>query len=364
MRAWKRGLLVLGLVVLAGAAAAWGLRERLLLAGLQRAYRQGLSGQPLDGLSDGLHVGLCGAGSPMPDPGRAGPCIAVVAGRRLFVVDSGPGSTRNLALMALPPAQVEAVFLTHYHSDHIGDLGELMLQHWAGGAARRPLDVYGPPGVDQVVEGFEAAYALDRGYRIAHHGPKVVPPAGFGGAPHPFAVGPAGAATLVLQEPDLKVWAFPVDHRPVEPAVGYRFEYKGRVLVVSGDTAPTPGLDRAAAGADVLVHEALSARLVGLQRQAAMAAGRGNVAAILHDIPSYHSTPEAAAETAQRAGVRYLLLDHVVPPVPAALDGVFLGDAARRFSGPLRLGQDGDFLSMPAGSREIRRSNRLRRFPF
>jgi ribonuclease Z len=358
---WRRwGLAALVLVLLA-TGAAWTLRDRLALAAMSRVYRQAFAGRALQELPDGLHVGLCGSGAPMPDPTRAGPCLAVVAGRRLFVIDSGPGSTRNLALMNLPPAQVEAVFLTHFHSDHIGDLGELMLQRWAGGAAVRPLDVYGPTGVDQVVRGFEAAYALDRGYRIAHHGPGVVPPSGFGGAPHPFAVSASGPDVLVLQTPDLKVWAFPVDHHPVEPAVGYRFEYKGRVLVVSGDTAPSPRLERAARGADVLAHEALSARLVAVQRQAALAEGRGNLAAIMHDILSYHSTPEQAADVAQRAGVRYLLLYHLVPPVPTrALEGPFLGEARRHFHGPLRLGHDGDFLSMPAGSHEVRRTNRLR----
>lgn len=361
---WKQSLLALGLALILISAAAWGFRDRLLLAGLDRAYRLGIAAQGLPQLPDGLHVGLCGAGSPMPDPGRVGPCVAVLAGSHLFVVDSGPGSTRTLALMGLPPARAEAVFISHFHSDHIGDLGELMLQHWAGGAARRPLDIYGPVGVDRVVQGFEGAYALDRDYRLRHHAPNVVPPSGFGGAPHPFAIDPAGSPTLVLQAPNLKVWAFAVDHRPAEPAVGYRFEYKDRVLVISGDTASTPALQRAARGADVLVHEALSPILVAMQRQAALAAGRGNLAAILHDIPSYHSTPEAAADTAQRAGVRYLLLDHIVPPTPAILDSAFLGDARARFAGPLRVGQDGDFLSMPAGSHEIRRSNRLRRWPF
>lgn len=352
-------------VLLAAGAAAWANRDRLALAAMSRAYRQAMAGDPLAALPDGLHVGLCGAGSPMPDPTRAGPCVAVVAGRRLFVVDSGPGSTRNLSLMNLPPARVEAVFLTHFHSDHIGDLGELMLQRWGGGAATQPLPVYGPTGVDQVVAGFQAAYALDRGYRIAHHGPKVMPPGGFGGTPHPFLADASGPDVLLLDQPDLKVWAFPVNHEPVEPAVGYRFEYKGRAVVISGDTAPTPRLDQAARGADVLVHEALAPNLVALQRRAALETGRGNLAAILHDIPSYHSTPEQAAQAAQRAEVRYLLLDHIVPPVPTrALERPFLGRARSLYAGPLRLGHDGDFLSLPAGSHAIRETNRLKRFRF
>ena len=97
---------------------------------------------------------------------------------------------------------------------------------------------------------------------------------------------------MVLNEPDLQVIAFPVDHEPVEPAVGYLFVYKGRRLVVSGDTAPSPRLEAAAHGADVLTHEGLAPNLVAMQREAALKAGKWNTAAILHDILSYHTTPE------------------------------------------------------------------------
>jgi ribonuclease Z len=286
-----------------------------------------------------------------------------VAGRRVFVVDIGEGAAKNLALMNLPPAMVGALLITHFHSDHIADLGELMLQHWAGGAARSPLPVYGPTGVDQVVHGFEAAYELDEGYRITHHGPKVVPPSGFGGAPHPFAIDPAGPNVTVIDEPDLQVIAFPVDHGPVKPAVGYLFIYKGRRVVVSGDTSPSPRLEAAAQGADVLVHEGLAPNLVALQRNAALAHGRANLAAIMHDILSYHTTPEQAAAIAQRAHVRYLLFTHVIPPLPLeALEGPFLGRSGQIFHGPIRVGHDGDFLTLPAGTTEIRRTNRLNKF--
>lgn len=363
VRQVKRWVIVsIGVVaVLAGAAAgAWVMRGPIAVALMRRAYERAMARDPLAELPDGLHVGLCGSGSPMPDPARAGPCVAVVAGRQLFVVDSGPGSTRRLSLMQLPPAQVSAVFLTHFHSDHIGDLGELMLQHWGGGAATAPLPVYGPAGVEQVVAGFEQAYSLDRGYRIAHHGPKVMPPPGWGGAAHAFAISKSGPNVVVLNEPDLQVIAFPVDHAPVEPAVGYLFVYKGRRLVVSGDTAPSLRLEAAAHGADVLTHEGLAPNLVALQREAALKAGRWNTAAILHDILSYHTTPEAAAGIAQRAGVRYLLFNHIIPPLPTtALDGPFLGRAPRIFHGSIRVGQDGDFVSMPAHSTQISYTNRL-----
>jgi ribonuclease Z len=237
------------------------------------------------------------------------------------------------------------------------------LQRWASGAATSPVPVYGPTGVAQVVAGFEQAYTLDRGYRVAHHGPIVIPPAGFGGAPHPFAISRAGPDVMVIDQPDLKVTAFPVNHQPVEPAVGYLFVYKGRRVVISGDTAISPRLEAAAQGADVLVHEGLAPNLVAIQRQAALKYGRSNLAAIFHDILSYHATPEQAAGEAERAHVRYLLFTHIIPPLPMrALEGPWLGQTRNIFHGTVRVGHDGDFISLPAGTTDIRRTNRLKTF--
>ena len=359
-RAVGLGVALLAFLLVGG---VWLMRGAIAEHMMARVYDRAMGADPIAALPDGLHVGLRGSGSPMPDPTRAGPCTAVVAGRRLFVIDSGTGSTKNLSLMNLPPARVSAIFLTHYHSDHIADLGELMLQRWASGAATSPVPVYGPTGVDQVVAGFEQAYILDSGYRVAHHGAKVVPPTGFGGAPHAFAVSQTGPNVTLIDEPDLKVIAFPVNHRPVDPAVGYLFVYKGRRVVVSGDTALSPRLEAVAQDADVLVHEGLAPNLVEMQRQAALRHGRTNLAAIFHDILSYHATPEQAAGEAERAHVRYLLFTHIIPPLPmTALEGPWLGAARNIFHGTLRVGHDGDFLSLPAGSTEIRRTNRLKTF--
>lgn len=361
-----RGLtLGLGLLAVLAllAVGVWLMRGPIALRLMARVYDRAMAADGLAAIPDGLNVGLCGSGSPMPDPTRAGPCAVVVAGHREFVIDSGEGSTKNLSLMGLPPARVEAVFITHYHSDHIADLGELMLQHWAGGAASNPLPIYGPNGVEALVGGFEAAYALDRGYRIAHHGPTVVPPAGFGGAAHAFAISAGAPDVSLIDDGGLKVIAFPVEHDPVRPAVGYLFIYKGRRVVISGDTAPSARLEAEARGADVLVHEGLAPNLVALQRQAALRHGRANLAAIFHDILAYHTTPEQAAVIAERARVRMLLFTHVIPPLPLeALEGPFLGHARALFHGRIKVGHDGDFVSLPAGSRDLRVSNRLPRF--
>ena len=360
MRTWGLGLLTL---LILGGGTLWLMRERIALAGMERLYGEAMGGDPLAALPDGLHVGLCGSGAPMPDPSRAGPCVAVVAGKQLFVIDTGSGSTRNLALMNLPPPRVEAVFLTHFHSDHIADLGELMLQRWGGGARTAPVPVYGPTGIDQVVEGFRTAYLQDEGYRVAHHGQAVMPPSGFGGVARPFPVDRAKPDVLLIDQPDLKVWAFPVEHKPAEPSVGYLFVYKGRRVVVSGDTGVSTRLETASKDADVLVHEALSPNLVAIQKKAAQAGKRDNYVHIFEDILDYHATPEQVAGIAQRAGVKDLLFYHVIPPIPVrALEGPFLGDARKIYKGPLQVGRDGDFITLPAGTTEIRRSNRLQRF--
>lgn len=356
------GLALLGLIVVVG-VGGWFARGQIAVAAMEKLYVKALGRGPDDGLADGLSVGLCGAGGPMPDAQRTGPCTAVLAGKRLFVIDAGSGASRNLALMNLPPAKVEAVFLTHFHSDHIDGLGELMLQRWGGANSPTPLPIYGPVGVEQVVAGFMSAYTLDRGYRIAHHGPAIMPPTGFGGQARPFTAAADQPDVVLINEPDLKVTAFPVRHDPVSPAVGYAFTYKGRTVVISGDTAPSKRVEAAAKGADVLVHEGLAPNLVAIQHKAAKAVGRDRLAQIFSDIPGYHTTPHQAAQIAERAKVRMLLFTHVTPGLPiGALEGPFLGDARQVFQGQIKVGRDGDFVTLPAGSDAVIRTDRLKMF--
>ncbi len=305
---------------------------------------------------DGRHVGLCGTGCPMPDPNRVGPCVFVIAGKRLYVVDAGVGATRNMSLMGLQVGQVDAIFLTHFHSDHIGDLGEMMLVRWASAGNSTPVPVFGPQGVTSVVEGFHRAYALDTGYRLAHHPPELFPPSGAGGAARPFTI-PKGEQTrqTILERDGVKITAFSVDHSPVFPAVGYRFDYKGRSVVISGDTVSSRNLTEVSQGVDLLVHEGLQPEVVGIIYEAAVKYGQKNVAEIASAIPSYHASPEDAAKIAHEAGVRHLVLTHVIPPVPISyLNAAYLGDAGKFYDGPITVGTDGLLFVMPADSNEIR----------
>jgi ribonuclease Z len=348
------GVLVL-VVMLAGAAVLFQrqLGERLFAqAAASRIASGGLE------FDDGLHLILCGTGSPLPNPDRAGPCNVVVAGEQAFVVDIGEGGARNLNLIGFDIASLDGLLLTHFHSDHIDGLGPLALFYWTQGSAMAPLPLYGPQGVERVAAGFNAAYALDHGYRVAHHGTEIVPNSGGGVRAMPFAIGER--PVVVLERGGLKITAFLVDHDPVKPSVGYRFDYKGRSVVISGDAARSAQLERAAKRADILVHDALQPKLLGAMTTALDADGQANTAKITRDILDYHASPEDAARSAQAAGVKQLVLSHLVPPIPNAFFyPAFLGDAAKHFDGEITVGEDGTVFSLPPETGTIDTQERM-----
>jgi ribonuclease Z len=307
-------------------------------------------------LHDGLHVALCGTGSPLPNPVRAGPCNVVIAGKHIFVVDIGEGGGRNINRMGIPLGRIEGLLLTHFHSDHIDGMGPLMMNRWVAGTNNSPLPVYGATGVEQVVAGFNAAYAIDDGYRTGHHGAAIAPPAGAGGIAMPFALPEEGKgdSVVLMQKDGLKITAFRVDHGPVKPAVGYRFDYKGRSIVISGDTKKSASLIAASKGADLLVHEALQPKLVKMMTAGLESKGTKNLAQITRDIINYHTSPEEAAEVAKEAGVKELVLSHIVPSIPSKFFyPAFMGDAGNRYDGPIVIGEDGMIFTLPAGKADI-----------
>ncbi|MEP3465268.1 MAG: MBL fold metallo-hydrolase [Parasphingorhabdus sp.] len=318
----------------------------------ERALESRVGADNLIGLKDGLHIGLCGTGSPLPNPDRAGPCNVVIAGEQMYVVDIGEGGARNLNLMAIPVPDVDGVLLTHFHSDHIDGLGPLMLFHWTQGASTAPLPVYGPTGVEAVIAGFNAAYEIDNGYRVAHHGEKVVPPSGGGAQARQFEM--IGDSIVVIEKEGLKATAFKVDHDPVSPAVGYRFDYQDRSICISGDTAKSTNLERVCKGVDLLVHEALASHMVKQMTTVLEKRGMTNAATITTDILNYHASPTEAAESAQIAGVKQLVLSHLVPPIPSRyFYPAFLADAPDKYDGKITVGEDGMLFSLPANKTDI-----------
>jgi ribonuclease Z len=356
----RRATIALGVLGVAVGAAVYLYRGEISVALLRRGAAKSIFRDTIATLPDGLHAGLCGTGSPYPDPTRSGPCTAIIAGNRLFIVDVGRGAADVVARMGLRSGRAEAVLLTHFHSDHIDGLGQFAEQRWVAWQARAPLSVIGPPGVDRVVSGFNEAYRQNGTYRTSHHGDTVAAPSGFGLTDRPFQFANGEHSVVVLDGDGLRITAFTVNHEPVLPAVGYRFDYKGRSIVVSGDTAKSPNLVRVATGADVLIHEAISPRLLGALEEQARVSGSNAATHVFRDPLSFHTAPWDAADEASAARVGALVFTHFIPGLPIrTLEGPFLGNARKRFAGPLFVGRDGDLISLPAGGGTMNKGNLL-----
>ncbi|MEW5685368.1 MAG: MBL fold metallo-hydrolase [Pseudomonadota bacterium] len=358
-----RGLALVagGVAVLVGAGAA-----ALNMPAVQDRLLQRVAGQNIKrnnaGLvngTDALNVGLCGTSAPLPSPTRAKACVAVMAGGKIWIVDSGPESTKNLMQWGVPLDRTAGVLLTHFHSDHIGDLGELNLQTWVPGRPA-PLPVYGGPGVEQVVDGFNLAYAQDRGYRTAHHGAAIMPPATSMLAARPIALPPPASAgrprtAIIHDDGQMRITAIETNHAPVSPAYAYRFDYRGRSVVVTGDTTAWPQLTEASRGADILMSEALNREMVRALEGAAREAGRPRIAKIMGDIQDYHVSPTEAAGMANKAGAKLLVLYHLIPaPDNAILESIFTRGMDGVRKGGWDLAEDGSLYTLPVGSADIR----------
>jgi ribonuclease Z len=266
-----------------------------------------------------LQVRILGTGYPRPDPQHAGPGAVVIAGGEWFVVDAGRGATMRIAGTELKYDAMRAVFLTHLHSDHTAGLPDLFITSWQFGRKATPLALYGPSGTKQLADAMVEFFAYD--IHIRRDVVEKHPAAGATIVTHIVGEG------VVYDDGDVKVTAFAVDHRPVEPAFGYRFDSSGRSIVISGDTRPTPNLVRYAKGADVLVMEAYLPEWFEKVDTPDVAAR----------LKRYHTSAEEAGQLAAAAGVKTLVLTHLIP---ANAERMFADRARQWFKGTIIVASD------------------------
>ena len=257
-------------------------------------------------------VVFLGTGSPLPSADRCGAGHVVVAGGEHILVDCGWGAARRLLPGGVMPSDINTAVFTHMHTDHITDFPDFLFLRWTSGATR-PLQVFGPDGTKDMVDGFLHALNRDIGFRLTHHEGKLSPE---GIKVNVTEVPATMAASHVTTVGGVRIESFEVNHFPVVPAFGYRMLFDGRSVVMSGDTTFCESLLHAAEGADMLVCEAMNVPMLEERIKGLRSMGRTLQASLFEDIPRYHIPTDHVAELARDAGVGKLVLSHLIPPVP------------------------------------------------
>ena len=266
-------------------------------------------------------------GGPRPRVGSMSSAQVIIANDRLYVVDCGDGVTRQLVIAGASLDALAHVFITHHHSDHNADYGNLLLLSWAAGLRHR-VDSWGPPPIERITRLFLEMSAPDIDVRIADEGRIPLAP-----LIHAHDLKSAG---VVMQDDAVKVTCASVHHPLVKSALAYRFDAADRSIVISGDTTPSDNLIRLARGADVLVHEALFPAAIDR-----MVARVPNASTLRKHLLESHTSAEDCGRVAAAAGVKTLVLSHFAPTDDPLVTEQMWADAARvHFSGTVIVGRD------------------------
>lgn len=266
-------------------------------------------------------------GGPRPRAASSAPAQVIISNNVAYVVDCGDGVARQLVLAGVPLNTLRHIFVTHHHSDHNADYGNLIWLAWTAGLSTR-VDTWGPPPLENMTKLFFEMNRYDIDIRISNEGRVPLVPLVH---VHEFRQGGA-----VMSDEHVKVTAALVDHPPVVPSFGYRFDARDRSIVISGDTAPSDNVVKLARGAEILVHSAMYPP--ALDR---LVARVPNAAALKASILAHQTSAEDAGRVAQAAGVKTLVLSHLVPPDdPQVTDRMWIEAAQSHFSGAVIVGKD------------------------
>ncbi|HKW53446.1 MAG TPA: MBL fold metallo-hydrolase [Stellaceae bacterium] len=329
-------------------SSASGLSRRLVLAGLAAPAFAGAAGpvaaqgaaaktaveQAQAALKDakGTKLVLLGTGAgPLPGRTRHMTSHAMLSNGTAYVLDCGLGVTNQFARTGIPFGKLRSIFITHHHPDHNIEYGPLLVVGWVQGL---PLSVraFGPPPLKQMTADLLRAYrtTIDFWAEDFKMKPLVA-----------VDVSEVSAAGAVTQDDNVKVSSIVVEHPPVKPALGYRFDFKDRSIAFSGDTAPLDAVATMAKNADVLVHEAMYVPAVEDYIRGQIAAGRPvKLEDFMAHMKADHTPVEDVGRIAQEAGVKTLVLSHLTPAIDSISDDTWRAPAAKYFKGEIIVGKD------------------------
>ena len=268
-----------------------------------------------------MRVTLLGTGTPALRLDRFGPSTLVEADDNLFVFDAGRGVAQRLAQLNIPFSRLDRLFLTHLHSDHVVGLPDLWLTGWIFGRST-PLRVWGPDGTANMMEHLRLAFEAD--IHIRRDLDEQFPGEGIEAPVSEFREG------VVYDEDGVRITAFDVDHRPVEPAFGFRIEHAGRVVVLSGDTRYSDNLVKHARGADLLIHEVCAPS--SMRRQSVRAPQT------TERVIQHHTTPEEAGKLFTLIAPKLAVFSHIVGP--PGCEGEIVEGTRRHYAGAFEVGHD------------------------
>ena len=309
-----------------------------------------------------LKATVCGSGTPLRTKNVAQSCIMVEAGNDLYIVDVGDGSVANIQRWGINLSNLKAALITHLHSDHIADLPDLNLISWVNRSREQNLTIFGPEGIETVIEGFNQAYSLDHKFRNEHHGDEQAPL-----GVNEMVANIIEGEGIILSDNGLRITAFLVEHDPVTPAYGYRFDYKGRSIVISGDTAYSTNLINYAKDVDLLFHEAISYEMMDINTEAMTSFYETTNndfyrfgADLFQHIEDYHTPFEEVAIVAKQSNAKKLIFYHVIPTPTKPMNGLMKNIMTEKVDQHYQdwlFAEEGLTLELPPNSDEIVMSN-------